>query len=140
MYYPQKIPDTALSNLRLICLDLPEVYEENAWVGIRWRIKKKNFAHVLMIEEGYPPAYSKASGLEGPACVLTFRFSEKRLETSHFSKLPFFKPVWWSDIAGIVLDETTDWEEIENLLKQSYCLLAPTKLANQVDEWKNFRS
>jgi hypothetical protein len=31
---------------------LPEVCEEQAWVGTRWRIRKEAFAHVLMIADG----------------------------------------------------------------------------------------
>ena len=39
---------------RLTCLDLPEAYEEQAWAGTRWMVRKKNFAHVLMIDRGWP--------------------------------------------------------------------------------------
>ena len=35
-----------------LCLALPEAYEEEAWVGTRWRIRTKTFAHVLMIDRG----------------------------------------------------------------------------------------
>jgi hypothetical protein len=49
-----------LVRIRLVCLDLPEVTEEIAWTGVRWCVGKKNFAHVLTIAEGWPPAYAKA--------------------------------------------------------------------------------
>ena len=61
-----------LVRIRLVCLDLPEVTEEIAWTGVRWCVGKKNFAHVLNIADGWPPAYAKAAGTAGPACVLTF--------------------------------------------------------------------
>ncbi|PJZ50819.1 MmcQ/YjbR family DNA-binding protein [Leptospira saintgironsiae] len=127
------VPNTILSKLRLICLDLPEAYEEQAWIGTRWCIKKKNFAHVLMLQNGYPPAYAKASGLDTVTCLLTFRFSPKKLDVSRFKQYPFFKPVWWEDIIGLVIDESVDWDEVEVLLKESYCQLAPKKLAEMVD-------
>jgi hypothetical protein len=63
--------------------------------------------------------------------VLTFR-SGARLEASRFSKRPFFKPVWWADIAGLAIDATTDWDEVADLLAGSYRLLAPKKLAAQI--------
>src|SRR5688572_15094865 len=60
------VPREVLSKLRLVCLDLPEAYEEAAWAGTRWMVSKKNFAHVLMIDDGWPPAYVQAAGSAGP--------------------------------------------------------------------------
>ena len=57
------------------CLALPEVVEEDAWVGTRWRIRTKTFAHVVPIDGGRPAAYADAAGTAGPAVVLTFRSS-----------------------------------------------------------------
>lgn len=87
------VSDPIVSCLRAICLEFPEAYEEQAWVGTRWMIRKKNFAHVLVIDSGWPPAYARAAKSEGPMTVLTFR-SSARLEAPRFSKPPFFKPVW----------------------------------------------
>jgi hypothetical protein len=54
-----------LRELRSVCLGLPEVYEEPAWAGTRWRIRKRTFAHVVAVEDGAPPAYARASVLTG---------------------------------------------------------------------------
>jgi hypothetical protein len=43
------VPDDIISRLRPICLRLREVREETAWVATRWRIRRKTFAYVLMI-------------------------------------------------------------------------------------------
>lgn len=44
-------PSPALvKKLRTICLRLPEAYEEPAWVGTRWRIRKRTIAHIFNIE------------------------------------------------------------------------------------------
>jgi hypothetical protein len=64
--------------------------------------------------------------------VLTFR-SGARLEAPKFSRAPFFKPVWWPDIAGMIINAGTDWDEVADLITGSYCLLAPKKLAALVD-------
>ncbi len=122
------IPEDILSKLRLVCLDFPEAYEEQAWVGIRWCVRKKNFAHVLMIHGGWPPAYAQAVGQEGPVCVLTFRYSPRKLKAHRFDHHPFFRPVWWPNIIGLVIDDDVDWDEIQELLTESYCELAPKKL------------
>jgi hypothetical protein len=123
------VPEKVLSRLRPICLRLPEAYEETAWVGVRWRIRKSTFAHVLMIGDGWPPAYAKAAGTDGPACVLTFRSLLPEVDDEAFRKHPFFKPVWWPDIAGMTLGDSTDWRDVEMLLVASYRMLAPKRLA-----------
>jgi hypothetical protein len=121
-----------IDRLRAICLELPEAHEQQAWVGTRWMIRNKNFAHVLVIDAGWPPAYARAAGTKGQATVLTFR-SGARLEAPKFSRAPFFKPVWWPDIAGMIINAGTDWDEVADLVTGSYCLLAPKKLAALVD-------
>jgi bifunctional DNA-binding transcriptional regulator/antitoxin component of YhaV-PrlF toxin-antitoxin module len=112
-----------------ICLALPETQEEDAWVGVRWRIRSKTFAHVVPIEGGKPGAYAAAAGTEGPAIVLTFRSDGDELEVLGASGPPFFKPVWFRDIVGLTVTDDVDWAEVTELITESYCLLAPKKLA-----------
>jgi YjbR len=126
------VPDEVLAKLRLICLALPEAYEETAWVGTRWCVRKKNFAHVLMIADGWPPAYAKVAPAEGASCVMTFRSPLAELHAPSFESAPFFRPGWWPDIAGIVLDAATDWSEVQALVIESYRTLAPKKLLTLV--------
>ncbi|MEQ1873796.1 MAG: MmcQ/YjbR family DNA-binding protein [Ilumatobacteraceae bacterium] len=122
------VPSAIMRELRAITRDLPEVAEEPAWVGTRWVIRKKNFAHVLNIADGWPPAYAKAAGTDGPAIVLTFRSSGAELNALANAGHPFFRPVWFDDIIGVVIDTETDWSEIRELVIESYCALAPKKL------------
>jgi hypothetical protein len=123
-----KVPQDIVARLRQVCLRLPEAYEEVAWVGTRWMVRKKNFAHVLMIDRGWPPAYAKAVKSSGPICVLTFRSLVAELHAPSFTHLPFFRPGWWPNIAGVVLDAQTDWVEVSALITKSYCELASKKL------------
>jgi hypothetical protein len=125
-------PAPLVDKIRLVCLDLPEVVEEPAWTGIRWCVRKKNFAHVVMVADGWPPAYAAAAGSAGPLCVLTFRTPRPAAETPRFARAPFFLPRWWPDIAGMTIDDQTDWDAVEALLVASYCALATKKLAAQV--------
>lgn len=124
-------PET-VARLRAICDRFPEAYEEPAWVGTRWRIRQHTFAHVVAIVDGRPQAFARAAGNDGPLPVLTFRSSGPELEALKATGAPFFKPPWWSDIVGVVLDATTDWQEVAELLTESYCLLAPKKLVAQL--------
>lgn len=128
-----KVPDAVLARLRLVCLDLPEAYEEAAWVGTRWCVRKKNFAQVLMIDAGWPPAYARAAGLAGPACVLTFRLPRAKVDALRTASRTLLRPPWFRNIAGLVIDDDVDWDDVDSLLTQSYCTLAPKKLAARVD-------
>lgn len=121
-----------LARLRAICLGLPEVYEETAWAGTRWCVAKKNFAHAIAVDGGWPPAYAEAARHAGPITVLTFRLPIARLEAPKFRREPYFKPVWFADILGLRLEPDADWDEIEERLIESYCVLAPRKLAGLV--------
>jgi hypothetical protein len=127
------VPQEILSRLRLACLDLPEALEEPAWAGTRWVVRKKNFAHALVIDGGWPPAYALAARSDGPACVLTFRSPLAALKAPRFQRPPFFRPVWFPNIVGMFLDAGTDWDDVTALVIESYCVLAPKKLVELVD-------
>lgn len=124
-----EVADEVLVRLRAICGALPEVHEEPAWVGIRWRIRTRTFAHVLVVDDGRPQAHARALGHDGPACLLTFRSGGEELEVLQHAGPPFFSPVWFEDIVGLELDDGTDWDEVAELVTESYCRLAPKKLA-----------
>jgi hypothetical protein len=127
------VSDAVLARLRAACASLPEIVEEPAWVGTRWRVRTKTFAHVLVVADGWPAAYAEAVAIDDPVCVLTFRAQGEELEVLRDAPLPFFKPVWFDDIVGLVLDDRTDWDEVQELVTESYCALAPQKLVARVD-------
>ena len=77
----------------------------------------------------WPPAYARAADTDGPATVLTFRSSGEELEALSLVGPPFFKPVWFRDIVGMVLGDDVDWVEVRELVTDSYCLLAPRRSA-----------
>ena len=80
----------------------------------------------------WPPAYVKAAGTEGPACVLTFRFQDPGVDLDRFTQRPYFKPVWWPNIVGLFLDGKIDWASVEDHVVGSYRLLAPQKLVDEI--------
>jgi hypothetical protein len=126
------VAPSIVAELRAICLGLPEVKEEEAWAGTRWTVRKRNFAHVVAIADGWPPAYARAAGSDGPLTVVTFRAPPTELEAYRHAGAPFFKPVWFPDIVGMVIDDDVDWTEIAELITDSYCVLAPKKLRDIV--------
>lgn len=127
------VPANILVRLRAVCLDLPEAHEETAWVGTRWRIGTRTFAHVLSVESGWPPAYARALGADGPAHVLMFRASGAEVDALRGMGDPYFAPPWRGDEVGMVLGDDVDWAEVAELVRESYCALAPARLAALVD-------
>jgi hypothetical protein len=131
MYVHTPVPQNIVDKLGDICLVLPEVYEEEAWVGRRWMVHKKNFAHVLMIHKGYPPTYARVAKIgksNEPVCVLTFRTPIPAVVVPRFSCEPYFLPGWWPNIVGMEINEQTDWDIVASHLEQSYRVLAPKGL------------
>lgn len=130
-----EVPSPIVAALRTVCLALPEAHEEEAWVGTRWRVRTDTFAHVLGVRDGWPPAYSRAAGTDGPAVVLTFRSAGPELAALAGSGPPWFKPPWHPQVVGVVLGGpgAPPDDEIAELLTESYCLLAPRRLADQVE-------
>jgi hypothetical protein len=126
------VPLEILERLRPLCLALPEVVEKQARVGTRWCVRRKNFAHVVVIADGWPPAYAAAAGL-ADAVVLTFRSAAQEVRAFAGAGPPFFVPPWFPNIVGLVLDADTDWDEVAELVTESYCTLAPKRLAALVE-------
>jgi hypothetical protein len=100
------------------------VVEEQAWVGIRWCVHRRTFAHVLVIDAGWPPGYARAAATDGPACVLMFRSAGPELDALRRCGPPFFGPPWRADEVGMHVGAESDWEEVAELLTESHRLRA----------------
>ena len=127
------VPPEVLAALRPICLGLPDAYEEEAWTGTRWMVRKRTFAHVLMAEGESTSAHARAARIDGPTTLVTFRAASPELEILGAAGHPYFYAGWGRDVVGMVLEPGTDWEEVAELLTESYCVLAPKKLVALVD-------
>ena len=120
--------------LGTLALRLPDAYEEDAWTGVRWRVRAKTFAHVLVAQEGYTSAYRDMTGVTEPTTVLTFRSAGDELLALTHAGPPFYQPPWSPTVVGMVLDDATDWTEVAELLTESYRFCAPQKLARLLDQ------
>ncbi len=121
--YTDDVPDDITARLRALCLALPDAHEEPAWVGTRWRVRTRTFAHVLVVE---------TDGAE-PSVVLTFRATGDDLEMLRHAGPPFYELGWGRNALGMVFGPDTDWDEVRELVTESYCVLAPKKLVALVD-------
>lgn len=120
--YTADVPEDVTARLAVICLSLPDAYERAAWVGTRWMVRNKTFAHVLGIE------------FDGePFVVLSFRSAGEELEVLRNLGHPYVPLGWGRDAMGLVIDDGTDWDEVRELVVESFCVMAPKKHAALVD-------
>ena len=121
--YTDDVPVDVEDRLRELCLALPDAYEEQAWVGTRWRVRQRTFAHVLgvVVDD------------VGPTVMLSFRSTGDELETLRRAGPPFHLLGWGRDAMGMALDDDTDWDEVVELMTESYVVMAPQKLVALLD-------
>jgi hypothetical protein len=101
---PGDVPPEILDRLRPVCLGLPESYEEPAWVGTRWRIRKRTFAHVLTVDPDRHVAHARATATDHPICVLTFRSPGDEIDGLVTSGHRSSSRAGATDVVGMVLD------------------------------------
>jgi hypothetical protein len=97
---------------------LPRCREEDAWVGVGWRVGQATVAHVY--------------GGEDQRLRVTFRAEQDEVIAFEHLGAPYFRAEWGRNVVGLHLDGDTDWAELRELLTDSYCLQAPRRLAAQV--------
>jgi hypothetical protein len=118
-------PEATVRRLRLACAHLPEAYEEAAYEGVRWRIRKDTLVHVItrLVESG-------------PITVMTFHSRGEEHDALLAMGDPFY-PGWGPGLVAMVLREDgTDWGEVRELVTESYCLLAPKKLIARLGTYR----
>jgi hypothetical protein len=127
------VPAPLLARVRSICLGLPETYEQQAWIGVRWRVRQRTFAHVLTVDDRSTTVLKGAFDLTGEVTAVTFRVPGEELLALREAGYPFTYAGWGRDVLAMHLTDRTDWTELAELLTESYCLLAPAKLIARVD-------
>lgn len=113
-----EVPADMLSRVRAVMDTLPETYEEPGWVGIRWRVGGATIAHIFGGEDQLFRIVLHGQ----PADVVAFE---------HLGP-PYFRAGWGADAIGLLLDGATDWDEVAELLIESYCTRAPARLVDRL--------
>ncbi|MDP9387799.1 MAG: MmcQ/YjbR family DNA-binding protein [Actinomycetota bacterium] len=124
MANPSSLPATRLGRLRQLCLALPEATEKEAWGDPTWRVRDRIFAMQKgNFEGGRPSVWLKAA--EGVQGVLVGSDPER------FFVPPYVGHKGW---VGAHLDGArVDWEELADLIEDSYRLVAPKRLVARLD-------
>ena len=112
---------TAAERLRAICLALPEAEERETWEAPTFRVRDKIFA---MQREGDGRLSVWCKAPPGSQMVLVGADPER------FFAPPYVGPKGW---IGMRLDRRPDWDEAAKLVRRSYRLVAPKKLAVLVE-------
>lgn len=117
--------DGVTERLRRICNSLPGAREHEAWTGTSWRVGAFTFVHTLEIRAGRPAGYARVFGTDGPAVVVTFQADEDERRALAASGRGFVLPPWRPGVVGVVVDGSTDWTELTELIVESH-RLAPS--------------
>lgn len=110
------VPEEWVQRLDGLLSTFPRCAAEDAWTGVRWRVGQQTVAHVF--------------GGHDQLFRITFRAEPDEVMAFRHLGAPYF--VVGGNAVGILLDDDTDWEELAELLTDSYCLQAPDRLAAQV--------
>ena len=113
-----EVPLAWVQRLRTLLERFPECVEEPAWTGVRWRVGSATVAHVF--------------GGEDQRFRITFRAEPDEVMAFEHLGHPYFRASWGHNVVGLLLDEHTDWDELGELLTDSFCLQAPESLAARV--------
>ena len=124
-----------LDQVRQICLDLPAACEKETWGHPTFRVRDKIFASIGF-GDGATDFSLDRGGAEGavPVVAMTMKSTHDEQGGLLARGLPFFRPkyVGKNGWIGIVIGDKTDWVEVEELILDSYCLVAPKKLARKL--------
>ena len=117
-----------LLRLRKLCLSLPDAHEVEAWGEPTFRVQNKMFAMFAGANNhhgsGRNSVWLKAAPGNQDLMV--------RAAPDRFFVPPYVGPSGW---VGVYLDGAkVDWQEVDELLRDSYRLVAPKRLAKQLDE------
>jgi predicted DNA-binding protein (MmcQ/YjbR family) len=116
------MPDRPIDRLRAICLALPEATEKESWgADPTFRVRDKIFA-MQKAGDGRVSLWCKAP--PGAQDVLV------GADPASFFVPPYVGHHGW---VGVRLDVPTDWDEVADLVADSYRLTAPKRLAALLD-------
>jgi predicted DNA-binding protein (MmcQ/YjbR family) len=107
--------------LRAICLALPEAVEQETWGDPTFRVRDKIFA-MEKRGDGHVSVWCKAP--PGSQAVLV------GADPKRFFVPPYVGHKGW---VGVRLDNEPDWDEVAAVVRRSYRLTAPKRLAALID-------
>lgn len=111
------MPAAPIARLRRLCLALPEAEEVETWGTPTFRVRARIFALVASRDEA-PAVWVKAP--PGAQDLLLEAAPDR------FFRPPYLGGRGW---VGVVLAGRVDWAEVEGLVRRSFGLVAPKRIA-----------
>lgn len=125
-----QISENLLARLREICLPYPEAEEDHAGVGSpAFKVRGKIFAMhhgSSRAEPGKSHGSDSSLWMKAPAGVQQILVGS---DPDRFFVPPYVGHNGW---VGVWLDDNTDWEQIAELVDDSYRMTAPKRLIAQI--------
>jgi hypothetical protein len=126
-----EIPEDIVERVRTICLALPEVTVRVDYS----RTSTRSTAHSFDIRRrSFCLLVAVAEPTGKPVPLLRLRADPDERQALLSIGHPYFATRAGHDRIGVLLTDDTDWEEIRELVTDSYRVLAPKKLTALLDE------
>jgi hypothetical protein len=110
-----------LDRLRAFCLSLPEATEVEAWGAPTFRVKGRIFAMYAAPNQhhgdGRPATWLHCAAENQRALIAS--------DPSRYFSPPYVGPKGW---VGVWIDRRPRWREVEELVRDAWCRVAPKKL------------
>jgi hypothetical protein len=127
---PIEIPRDIFERVRTLCRALPEVTVRVDYS----RVSTRSTAHSFDIRRrSFCLLVARADPAGRPVPLLVLRADRYEREALLSAGHPFFASRAGRDRIGVLLTDDTDWEEIRELVTDSYRVLAPKKLTALLD-------
>ena len=114
--------DDPIDSLRKLCMALPEVTERLSHSEPTWFVRDKKVFVMLANHHHDDRLAFWCAAPEGAQEMLV------ELDPERYFRPPYVGHRGW---LGVYLDVPVDWDEIEDLVTDAYCLIAPPKLADR---------
>jgi hypothetical protein len=115
--------DATLARLRALCLALPEAEERLTWGSQTFRLRGRIFAMHVPATGADAALWCKAP--KGVQQLLV------EADPQRFFRPPYVGPKGW---IGVRLASRVDWAEVDALVRRSWAMTAPKKLAALLPE------
>ena len=111
--------DDALKKIRKICLSLPDTKETMTWGKPHFRVGEKIFA-----------GYGEENGTRTVGFKLEMAHAGLVVQVPGFSRAPYVGHKGW---VSLETDSVKDWDEVREMILESYRLIAPKRSLAKLD-------
>jgi len=117
------VPEAVMEPLRTICLRYPEAVEAVAFGKPTFQVRRKNFCMLFTGERGIAAFVKAAPGMQEAAIDR---------DPARYFRPPYLGGKGWIG-CWLEPEADPDWDELADLIDESYRLIAPKRLVAALD-------